>query len=246
MGANLAKEPLNRDVLHSSQGSAKLVVHLPTTNMDVVLPARAETGVKTEEAAAYAKPVQKPKEPLPDLKGGDVQVAEKQIAKQAEQDKTNPSPTQALETKNHEEKTRQQPIHKSASRDDGVWEVFTVASGDVDKQYDMVFPLKHIPDIWQSMAPHARRTHCTHDDFRIVRAAKTTLETLKALYYMEDPGWHQVRDYVKVGMYKETESCGNTSVTMGLATYYFRLHPNKHVVVFLNCGSGGSPLFVPV
>jgi len=113
------------------------------------------------------------------------------------------------------------------------------AANDVQEAKYMTFSLKTIPDCWHDMLQTLRKTDCGHKNFRIINAANVTLMALKELYYLQHPGWEKVRDHVHVGMYKETANCGNTSVSMGLATSFFLRNPNKVVVAFLNCGSGG-------
>lgn len=130
-------------------------------------------------------------------------------------------------------------IERQDSIKQGGWKLFTVPAGDVQYQKNMIFPLKHIPDNWQNVLSKSRETDCAAKNFRIISCAHDTLVTLKDLYYMPHPGWHAVRDKVKIGLYKETETCGNTSVAMGLAVRYFQNNPTKQVVVFVNCGSGG-------
>jgi hypothetical protein len=77
------------------------------------------------------------------------------------------------------------------------------------------------------------------DDWRIANGAMVTLQALLNLYMIKDPRWDEIKDQLKVGLYKETPKDGNTSVSMGLAVAFFERNPDRIVVAFANCGSGG-------
>jgi len=141
------------------------------------------------------------------------------------------------------QESKQQPSKpaKKASKQ-GAWEFYRAS--DIEAQTNMIFPLSRMPDVWQIIGPHAQKVDCEHVDFRQIHAAKVSLEALLDVYNLVHPGWHDVRDKIKVGLYKETETCGNTSVSMGLAVAYFQKNPTKAWVVFINCGTGGClPFF---
>jgi hypothetical protein len=79
----------------------------------------------------------------------------------------------------------------------------------------------------------------TNDDAKGPLAGlHAALSSLKALWFTKDPDWKAIRDKVQVGLVKETEDCGNTSVSMGLA-YRIMKETKEQNLVLLNCGTGG-------
>jgi len=57
-----------------------------------------------------------------------------------------------------------------------------------------------------------------HKDAQPIRGAHAALAALQELWNMRHVGWEAVRNDVRVGLVKETKDCGNTSVSMGLAS----------------------------
>jgi len=107
----------------------------------------------------------------------------------------------------------------------GAWEFYQAP--DIEAQPNMIFPLSRMPDVWQIIGPHAQKVDCGHADFRQIHAAKVSLEALLDVYNLVHPGWYDVRDKIKVGLYKETETCGNTSVSIGFGRGIFPKKPNE-------------------
>jgi hypothetical protein len=123
-------------------------------------------------------------------------------------------------------------------QDQGAWHIYNAKDGNAADQLFMAFQLRNIRDLWNFMKD--RWVPVSHVDYRMQQGLKYTLVALKNLYFLEHPQWSSVRDKIVVGLRKETSDCGNTSVAMGFAAKYFNKHPAKAVVVFINCGSGGS------
>lgn len=66
------------------------------------------------------------------------------------------------------------------------------------------------------------------------------LAALKDLYLLDTPNWAEYRDKVWVGIIKEEEKYGTSSVSMGVAVEYFKANPTATKVLILNCGTGGT------
>src|SRR6202012_5312849 len=65
-------------------------------------------------------------------------------------------------------------------------------------------------------------------------------EVLNKLYNsnLGNESWLRQREHVLIGCYKEHSTCGNSSVSMGAATSYFRKSRDADAVGLLNCGTG--------
>lgn len=70
---------------------------------------------------------------------------------------------------------------------------------------------------------------------------RACLRLLRDLWYYPNAQWRLVRLRVLIGLVKDTENHGNTSVSMGMAKGFFDANPNPltSAVGFLNCGTGG-------
>jgi len=109
-------------------------------------------------------------------------------------------------------------------------------STEVDDFKALVVPLKNIADTNFSRLMDS----LPGDGDATVVALRATLWTLHGMWHSKNPRWRSVRNRFRVGIVKETNTCGNTSVSMGFAARYFKENPNRQSVGFINCGSGGN------
>lgn len=77
------------------------------------------------------------------------------------------------------------------------------------------------------------------DGDAVVVALRAIIEFFGNLWYTPNPQWRAVRERMFIGLIKDTKNFGNTSVSQGCAVKFFREHPDKNMVVFMNCGTGG-------
>jgi hypothetical protein len=104
------------------------------------------------------------------------------------------------------------------------------------------FPLRYIPDKWHLVANDVVNPEFK-DNVEKTLGLHVSLAFLAHLYGLDHiPGWSDVKDIVEVGLIKDTNDCGNSSVSMGLAWNYFKARPQEEYVAFLNCGTGGVKL----
>lgn len=105
------------------------------------------------------------------------------------------------------------------------------------------FPLRNILDRWhlavESLINPASGER-VGENVESINGLHSILSALKDIYLMNIAGWREIRDRVQIGLLKETKDCGNTSVSMGLATVFFTRNPSRNYVAFVNCGTGGA------
>lgn len=99
------------------------------------------------------------------------------------------------------------------------------------------FDLKDITKKWLFHAEDYLRPQSDPGPSRALHGA---LACLKNLALMQQPVWQEVLEKVpiQVGLLKATSDCGNTSVSMGLATRFFKRNQTNSVAL-LNFGTGG-------
>lgn len=105
-------------------------------------------------------------------------------------------------------------------------------------------PLRTVRDNWLYVRPEFLSTRVPQKQRMPFNGAQACTATLKSLYDIDHPRWNKVKDRVEVGIVKATADCGNTSVSMGFASRFFRHPQNADVdlVGFLNGGTDGLKL----
>lgn len=108
-------------------------------------------------------------------------------------------------------------------------------------QHEIIL-LSQVPDIWR-LANHLLDTEKGEHEGP-VHAFHATFVWLKNLWYFHqnarlDKEWAAIRPSIALGLIKDTQRYGNTSVSMGAAKNKFRENPTSDSIGFLNCGTGG-------
>jgi len=105
-------------------------------------------------------------------------------------------------------------------------------------------PLRTIRDNWLYVRKEFLDIRTPEQVRMPFNGAQACAAALKSLHDIDHPRWNKVKNRIEVGIVKATADCGNTSVSMGFASRFFRDPKNADIdlVGFLNGGTRGLKL----
>jgi hypothetical protein len=128
-----------------------------------------------------------------------------------------------------------------------IWMTKISSTEPAAKKMYTSFPLCYIPDKWMLAVKDLIFPNpgpCIGDNVESINALHSVLIALGDIYGygLASETCADLCKEIQVGMFKETQDCGNSSVSMGFAKVFFDKKENqkRNFVAFLNCGTGGT------
>lgn len=101
---------------------------------------------------------------------------------------------------------------------------------------DYSYPCFSLNQISRKWLFHADEYISPSSEQGAATALHGALGALMSVYMLEGEHWSYAREKVEIGLVKGTSDCGNSSVSMGLASLYFR-DKEEGVVALINCAT---------